>query len=297
MKLHLGVGVALFVVGLALAAVGLAQHGKPWGFRGHAAVLAEATHNVELVPSSGRAEREHLDDALLPKTAGAFLDVGDSVRVGVHSEARLVRPGGSVVLGDGTRATLTEKGLRLDQGTLDVTVAAGGAALVVELTAPATTLTLRAADVDGAFRVLTDGKAEARVLVRAGSIDAASGAGATTVTAGKVLAVGTDGTPQVGDPPSSLGVSAACADRRVTVQAPPATQLFVDGALYFPEGGQLTVATVPEHPERAHVLGRDVAGNVAPVTEVVCTVAPPPPAPLRAPLAPPRAPTPAPKTP
>lgn len=278
MKLRLGVGAALLVLGLALAGFALARHGKPWGFRGHDAVLVEATHNVELVPSRARAERDHLDDALLPKAAGTFLDDGDSVRVGVHSEARLVRPGVSLVLGDGTRATFTGRGVRLDQGMLDVTIEKGATPLVVELSAQSSTLTLHAADVDGAFRVLSDGKQEARALVRAGSIDASSGGGAKTVTAGKLLAIGSGGEPRVDAPPSSLAITAACTDRRVSVQAPPATQLFIDGALYYPEGGQLTVATIAEHPDRTHVLGRDVAGNVAPAAEIICVAeAPVPP--------------------
>ncbi len=277
MKLRIGVGAALFAVGLALAGVALAQRGAPWGFRGHAGALSEATHNVELVPSSARVERDGLDDALLPRAPGTFLDVGDAVRVGVHSEARVVLPGGTLVFGDGTRAALTAKGARVEQGTLDVTVTAGAPPLEVEVPAPAAKLTLHGADVDGAFRVLTDGKHELRVVVRAGSMDAATGVGAQTVTAGKLLAVGADGVPNVGDPPTSLAITATCADRRVTVQAPPATQLYVDGALHFPDGGAVSVATVDAHPERAHVFGRDVAGNVAPVAEIACSSSPSPP--------------------
>ena len=91
------------------------------------------------------------------------------------------------------------------------------------------------------------------------------------------LAIGGAGAPRVDAPPSSLAITASCTDRRVSVVAPPATQLFIDGALYYPEGGQLTVATVAEHPDRTHVLGRDVAGNIAPAAEIVCVAAPPPP--------------------
>lgn len=296
MKLRIAVGAALFAIGLALAGLAVAQRGAPWGYRGHAAALSEATHNVELVPSSARVERDHLGDALLPLTPGTFLDVGDGVRVGVHSEARLVLPGGALVFGDGTRATLFDKGVRLEQGTLDVTITAGAAPIELDVSAPAAKLTLHAADVDGAFRVLTDGKHELRVLVRAGSMDAATGVGAQTVTAGKLLTVGADGVLSVGAPAASLTLTATCTDRRVTVQAPPATQLYVDGALYFPEGGTLSVATVDAHPERAHVLGRDVAGNVATVVEVPCAAAPAPKAPVPPPPKPP-VPTPAPKPP
>lgn len=282
MKLRLGVGAALLVIGLALAGFALAQHGKPWGFRGHDAVLVEATHNVDLLPSGARAERDNLGDALLPKVPGTFLDDGDSVSVGVHSEARLVRQGGTLVLGDGTRATFTARGLRLDQGMLDVTIEKGTAPLVVELAAPPSTLTLRAADVDGAFRVLSDGKHEARVLVRAGSIDASSGGGAKTVTAGKVLAIGSDGAPRVEAPPSSLAITVACTNHEVGVRAPPATQLFIDGRLRYPEDGVRTIETIAEHPDRTHVLGRDVVGNVAPAVEIACVAEAPVP-PLKTP--------------
>ncbi|MCC7073770.1 MAG: hypothetical protein IT383_20840 [Deltaproteobacteria bacterium] len=279
MKLRIGVGAALFAIGLALAGLAVAQRGAPWGFRGHAAALSEATHNVELVPSSARAERDGLGDALLPRTPGTFLDVGDGVRVGVHSEARVVLPGGGLVFGDGTRAVLTAKGVRLEQGLLDVTVTAGAAPVEVEVGAPAAKLTLHAAEVDGAFRVLADGKHELRALVRAGSMDASTGVAAQTVTEGKLLSVGADGAPKLGEPPASLAISATCADRRVTVQAPPATQLYVDGALHYPEAGMLSVTTVDAHPQRTHVLGRDVTGNVAPVVEVACAAPPKPPAP------------------
>ena len=275
MKLRVAVGAALLAIGIALAALGIAQRGMPWGFRGHAAALAEATHNVELVPSLARAGRDGLDDAMLPKARGTFLDVGDSVRVGIHSEARLLLPGGALVIGDGTRVVLTAKGARLEQGAVDVVVTAGAAPFVLELAAPKAEMTLRAATGDGGFRIISDGKHEARVAVRAGSVDAASGADAQTVTAGKVLRLGADKALSVEEPATSLALTASCAERRVTIQAPAATQLFVDGVLYYPEGGQVRAATVPEHPERTHVFGRDVVGNVAPVAEIACVVAPP----------------------
>ena len=273
MKLRVAVGAALFAVGIALAVLGIVQRGLPWGFRGHVAALAEATHHVELVPSPARAEREHLSDAMLPEARGTFLDVGDSVRVGVHSEARLVLPGGTLVIGDGTRAVLTSRGARLEQGTLDVVVTTGAAPFVLDLASPPAELTLRAAEVDGSFRVISDGKEAARALVRSGSVDAASGGGAQTVTAGKLLSLGADQVLRVDEPATALIVTASCADRRVTVLAPAATQLFIDGALYYPVGGTVSAATVPEHPERSHVFGRDVVGNVAPVAEIACAAA------------------------
>lgn len=274
MTLRLGAAAALLVLGLLLGGMAVSQHGKPWGFRGHAALLAEATHHVELVPSSERAERDRLDDALLPATRGAFLDAGDSVRVGVHSEARLALPGSALVVGDGSLVVLTEQGARLRQGQLDVTVARGAAPLVLAIESPAAELRLRAADAEGSFRVFADGKAEARVLVRAGSVEGASGASAQTATAGKVLALGADKVLRVEEPASSLAVTAVCADQRVTVQAPAATQLFIDGAVHWPVDGKVNVATVAAHPQRANVFGRDVAGNIAPVSEIVCEVEP-----------------------
>lgn len=268
--LRLVVGAALLVVGLVLGGLGVSAHGKPWGYRGHAAALIEATHNVELVPSSARAERERLDDALLPRSRGTFLDAGDSVRTGVHSEARLALPGALLVVGDRTRATLTERGARLAQGALEVTVSRGAAPFVLETESPAAEVRLRAAEVEGVFRVFADGKSEARVLVRAGSAEPASGAAAPTVTAGKVLALGADKVLRTEDPPTSLTVVPTCVAGRVTVVAPPATQLFVDGEVLWPEAEKVSVATVPAHPQRSHVFGRDVAGNVAPVVEVAC---------------------------
>lgn len=268
--LRLAVGAALLVVGLVLGGLGVSAHGKPWGFRGHAAALIEATHNVELVPSPERAERERLDDALLPRSRGTFLDAGDGVRVGVHSEARLALPGALLVVGDSSRATLTEHGARLGQGTLEVTVSRGAAPFVLQTENPSAELRLRAAEADGVFRVFADGKSEARILVRAGSAEGASGAAAQTVTAGKVLALGADKVMRTEDPPTSLTVVPSCVAERVTVVTPPATQLFIDGVVYWPEAEKVSAATVPAHPQRSHVFGRDVAGNVAPAVEVAC---------------------------
>lgn len=268
MRVRLFVGSILLVTALILVTVSVVRTGLPWGFRGHQAVILEATGMVDVALSEERIAREQRETAGVPPTPGLFLDVGDEVRVGRYSELRLrlpsgdvtVRDGGQVVLGTGAAG---EPAVRLVRGLVHATSAGGQGALEILAVDLGATLDLRApgGDVAAVVSVLVDGSGMSAAVLK-GRASVRSPMGTADVQAGQVVAASQARGLRVEPRPTSLALTGSCADGQLTIAAPDGTQIFVAGGLHGPKDGTLRL-NAPERATTVVAFARDVAGNVA----------------------------------
>lgn len=273
MKARFAAGIALFVVGLTLPIVAVASSGAPWGFRGHAAVLLETSGLVEMTAGEASIKDKGLSDAAMKPVDGMFLEAGDEVRVARLAEARVKFPNGTVAFGDGARALLTTKGVRLNDGAIEVDVSRGTMPFVVEVVNPSSELRVRPAAESGVVRIVADGKSEVRAYVVRGSVEGVASGGAVSAETGKLLIIGADNKVRAESPPAKLPMEASCDGDSLVVNAPPATQVFALRKLSYPDGGKviLPVNGANEVP----VFARDAAGNLAQLSSVKCEKPPP----------------------
>lgn len=269
--------VLLLVVAIALPIVSIAKNGPPWGYRGHAAVLTELTGAVQLDLSEAKSAK--LGDAGRKPEPGMFLDVGDGLRVGRYSEARLRLPAGDVVLGDDAHIIVDEGGasgieVRLLRGFIEVHLPQGITPFEVALPTHDGKIVLRPGQGGGSFRLVSDGKAEVRAWVRSGSAEAVV-AGDANAETGKILVVDAGRVPRVMDAAAFAPV-ASCDNQKLTVTAPNTTQVFALKELRYAVGGQATFNLTGPRPA-IPVYARDVTG--AHWDASVPCAAPPPPGP------------------
>jgi hypothetical protein len=266
MKLRLVVAGILLLVAIGLPLAAVSGNGPPWGFRGHDAVVVAVVGNVEGTASDARRERRHSLDDKLDVTPNLRLDTGDELRVARLGQARLRFPTADVVAGDGARVVVGGGGVALKRGLLRVelparaqqsfTVHLDGAIVVV-----------RGGDVAAVATFVNDGSGTMRALVRDGSLDVHAGQKDLLVEAGRLLVVDAGGVDAV-DLPETFAVTATCAGGRVSVTAPPVTQIFAAGTLAYPAstpGAQTGAATIEAAGATGDVgvLGRDVAGRIS----------------------------------
>ena len=283
-RLVLVLGVLLLGAGIALPLVAVSQRGAPWGFRGHRAVFIEGAGDVQVNDAEGNRK-----DA----RAGTWIEVGDELRAGRFSIARVKLPEGTLAVADSGVARITDKGVLFSSGAAEVTVPTGPGNLVVEVEGFEQALTIRPAGSDAQVRVVADGKGVAFAHVRAGSLDA----GGVNAETGQVLALRRGQAPKAAPAPSAVEFTATCDGTKVQVTASAGAQVFVPGFVRVSDGSALEL-DAPAGASRVVVSARDVAGNVSPPQEVVCSkdAATDPKAPAPAPKAPaPKAPAPAPK--
>jgi hypothetical protein len=281
MKLRLVVAVLLLFVAVGLPVAAVSNNGRPWGFRGHAAVIVDVTGDVQATASEARRDRSGVVDDKLAVTANLHLDAGDELRVARLSQARLRFPHADVVVGDGARVVVADHGLGLGRGFVTVRLTPGVAARFTLRLDDRRTVTVRGGSAAAEASFVADGRGAVRALVRDGSLEVTGGPDPLLVESNRLLVVDGSGAT-VAERPTALGLTATCSAGRVTVVAPPATQLFALGNLAYPEAlaGAATGSTGIEAggARTVAVFGRDVAGNVARIT-VDCAPAVPVPAP------------------
>lgn len=251
--------VFLLVIAVALPVAAVIKHGPPWGYRGHAAVLLEATGAVELSASDAKRLLAGGIDVVMTATPGVFLDADDEVRVGRYSEARLRVPAGDVVLGDDARIVVSQHGLNILRGRVDVALPRGAAPFEVVLPAHEGKLILRAGDEGGSFRILSDGKSDARAFVRAGSAEAFA-AGDAHAENGQTLVIDAGRVPRV-EGAAPFAPVGSCDNKSLTIQVPGATQVIALRELRYPAEGKAVFALKAVKPA-VPVFARDVTGRV-----------------------------------
>lgn len=269
MKARIAAAVVLLVLAIALPLVAVSSRGAPWGYRGHQAVLLEATGTVETAVSEARRAREGRDNAAVPPVPGLFLDAGDEIRVGRYSEARLRLPAGEVTIRDGARVVLgagtpAQPALVVARGLVEVSTppdAPTAPPFEVAVDGLDASLVLRSGGTgSGTMRLVVDGHG-ARAQVLQGSVEGRATGGDAHAEAGKALVVGADKKPRVEDAPAALPMQATCTGTKLVVDVADGTQVFAGGAIHYPQAGRIE-AVVAARPEVA-VFARDVAGNVA----------------------------------
>jgi hypothetical protein len=275
MKLRLVVAVLLLLVAVGLPVAAISNNGKPWGFRGHAAVLVDVTGDVQATASETRRVRSAASDDKLSVAPNLHLDTGDELRVARLSRAVVRFPTAEVVVGDGGRVVVADGGVALGRGALAVRLPAGSAARFTVAFEGGRSVIVRGGSAQAEALFLADGKGAVRALVRDGSLEVAGGERPVLVESGRMLVLDGGGAA-VAEPPSALVATASCAEGRVSIVAPPTTQLFVAGSLVYPDAlaGAATGSTsVDAAGARAvSVFARDVVGNVV---RVVADCAPP----------------------
>ncbi len=279
-KARLAAIVVLLVVAIALPIVAVVKKGAPWGYRGHAAVLTQVTGAVELDPSESK--RAQLGDKAIKPEEGLFLDVGDGVRVGRYSEARLRLPAGDVVLGDDARIVIDQGGttgieLRLLRGFIEVHLPHGITPFEVALPTHDGKITLRPGQGGGSFRLVSDGKAEVRAWVRSGSAEAVV-AGDANAETNKILVVDGGRVPRVMD--AAFAPVATCDNQHLLVTAPNTTQVFALKELRYPVDGTASF-DLPAPRPAVPVYARDVTGASWNMTVPCAAPAPPGPPPKK----------------
>lgn len=263
MRARLAATAFLLVIAIALPVAAVMKNGVPWGYRGHAAVILEATGAVELSASDAKRLAEGGADVVMKASPGVFLDVGDEVRVGRYSEARLRLPAGDVVLGDDARVLVSDKGLKLLRGLVDVVLPVGTSPFEVQLPSHDGQILLRSGPEGGSFRVVADGKLDVRAFVRSGSAEAVA-AGDAHAETGQIVAVDHTRVPRVipaAEAAAPFAPVATCDNKAVTIDVPPATQVIALRQLRYPDKGKAAFELKEVKPA-VPVFARDVAGRV-----------------------------------
>ncbi len=268
MKARLATAAFFVVIGILLPVVAVAKRGPPWGFRGHDAVLLEATGDVEIMASEQRRQREKREDAALEPKAGLFLDAGDEVRVSRYGQARLRTPTADLVVGDAADVVLGDKDVTITRGIVDVRLPGGTTPFEVKAAGVAGKLTLRPGGGEGgAVRVLVDGSGALRALVQSGSCEGTAPGGDEIAESGRVVVVGPDKKPRVEAKPTALALTPRCDGKKLTVDVPAGAQVFVGAKVRYPKDGQVVVDVAGG---KVPVFARDLAGDTARV-EADCT--------------------------
>lgn len=263
MKLRLVAALLLLLVAVGLPLAAMSDDGPPWGFRGHHAVLLEATGTVEATASEARRQKSNSIDDKLEVKANLHFDDGDEIRVARLGQARLRFPSANVVIGDGARAVVGVDALVLARGVVDAVVRADASQFTITLDAGGT-LTVRGAG--ARVVVLADGKGGCQAFVRDGTVEVKTNKGDRLLESGKLLVVHGD-EARVVEPPGTVEVTATCSAAKLNVVAPAQTQIFAAGALSYPDvaaGADTGSAVLDIEPGTAEVfvLGRNVFGHV-----------------------------------
>jgi len=263
MKLRLVVGFLLLLVAVGLPMAAMSSHGPPWGFRGHQAVVVEVTGTVEGTASEARRAREKALDDKLTISRNSRLDAGDELRVARLSRAHLRTAGADVTVSDGVHLRVTDSGVRLTRGVVDVALRDGARTFTVELDTGGTII-MRGVGATG--RVLADGKGGASAWVRDGSLEGRTARGEVLAEPGRQLSIRGEEAVVV-DKPAAVNVTATCAIQKLNVVAPALTQVFAAGALAYPDvsAGADTgsvILDVEAGTSEVAVLARDVHGQV-----------------------------------
>ena len=266
MKLRLVVAGILLLVAIGLPVAAVSGHGAPWGFRGHDAVVVDVVGNVEGTASDARRARRHALDDKLAVVANVRLDRGDELRVARLGQARLRFPTADVVVGDGGHVVVAPGAITLKRGLARVSLPAR-AQQAFTVNVDGAVVVVRGGDVPADATFVTDGAGAVRATVTDGSLDVRAGAKDLLVEAGRVLVVDAGGADTI-DLPATFAVSATCAGGRVSVTAPPVTQVFAAGALGYPSsapGAQTGTASIDATGATGDVgvVARDVAGRIA----------------------------------
>ena len=263
MKLRLVAALLLLLVAVGLPLAAMSNDGPPWGFRGHEAVLLEATGTVEATASEARRQKNNSIDDKLEVKANLRLDDGDEIRIARFSQARLRFPAADIVIGDGARAVVGDDAITLVRGVVEIELHADASQFTVNLDAGGA-LTVRGANAH--VVVLADGKGGCQAFVRDGSVEAKTSKGSRLLEPGKLLVVRGD-EAQVVEQPSAVELTATCSAAKLNVVAPAHTQIFAAGALSYPDvaaGADTGSAVLDIEPGTAEVfvVGRNVFGHV-----------------------------------
>ena len=236
MKIRIVLGVLALLIGAGLVAFTVNAKGAPWGFRDRAGVLVEVVGAVELtaVPQ----HRGATAGATLRGADVTGLFLGDEIRTGPLSMARVKTPDISFRMGSGSQLRLDDDGgMTLERGSLTLDV-------------PRSDRTVRmrggggeVAFDEGAFDLVADCRAgNLFVLARRGKATAIAKDESTDVTSGQLLQLNA-GTPSVGAPATEVNLVVNCQrgagegksrPREVSGQAPQGTFLLVDGSVLYP---------------------------------------------------------------
>lgn len=266
MKLRLVASLILLLIAIGLPVAAVSSNGPPWGFRGHQAVVLEVAGTVEGAASEARRQKENRVDDKLDIAPNLHLDTGDEIRVARLSQLRLRFDNAEVSVGDGARVVVGDNKLTLARGQVSVTTTTGKKAFEINLDNGAVVV-VRGGASSATANVVADGKGGARAVVADGSLEARTPSGETLSEPGKVLVVEGDKS-RVIDRPAALTITVTCQSGKLSVVAPPQTQLFGNGALSYPDvspGAESGSAIVDVDPGAGDVaiFARDVTGNVA----------------------------------
>lgn len=257
-------GIVLLVVGLVLAVGAAVVFGAPWGFRGAPAVLLEATGDVEITAgptrSGGREEQ-----GTVAATPGLRMHVGDVVRVGRFSEARLRFPTADVALKDGARAHLADGRIVLGRGVAEIVVKEGARATLVDVEGPVPETPDGQVSVQpGRAIVSCDGKGTCAVVVKEGSAQATSALGGESAERAQILVLQRGAAPAVKPAPTKVEVAAECASatKSVVGTAALATQVWLNGKMDYADASGKFSLPWPPGASEAILFAKDAAGNV-----------------------------------
>ena len=267
MRLRFVVGFLLMLVGVGLPLAAMSSHGPPWGFRGHHAVVIELVGTVEGTMSEARRQREKAFDDKLLLAPNTRLDVGDELRVARLSQGRLRLENADLVIGDGARLTLAPAGIRLARGVVDIALRDGAKMATVEIETGGTIIVR---GVSAKARVLVDGKGGAVAWVKDGSVEGRTARADVLADPGREVVIHGDDIAVV-PRRSAPTVSAMCSGQKLTVVAPPLTQVFAAGTLAYPDvapGAQTgsVIIDVDADTQAVPVVVRDVHGQPATTT-------------------------------
>jgi hypothetical protein len=262
----------LAVLGVGLPVAAVAKKGAPWGFRGHRGVVVESTNDATVTDNEGTRK---------PGDRGTWLAVGDEVRAGRFSQLRGKLPEGRFAVSDGGVLKITDKGVQLAAGALEVTVPKGPGRVVVEIEGSDVAFSVRPGTDPAVARFLTDGKGAVFATVKGGSLEN----GITTFEPGQMAMI-VGGKSSTRPAPASVELTAACDGTTLDVTTGPGVQVFMPGAAKVSDGTAPLRFDAPGAVELT-VLARDVVGNVAPARKIACVKgAPPAPAPNKGPAPP-----------
>jgi hypothetical protein len=251
-------GIVLLVVGVVAVLGALAVYGAPWGFRGAPAILVEAIGDVEI--TAGRAPQ-----STLAATPGLRLQIGDVVRVGRFSEARLRFPTADVALKDGARALLADGRVVLGRGVAEIVVQPGARAAQIDVEGPAPeTPDARITVQPGRAVVSCDGKGTCAVVVQEGSAQASGPLGGESAEPAQALVLQRGAAPVVQPAPTKVALTAECRSTTKSVVGTAAlgTQVYLNGKMdYADAAGRFSLPWPPGATE-AILFARDAAGNV-----------------------------------
>lgn len=267
MKLRFVIGFLLMLVGIGLPLAAMSTHGPPWGFRGHDAVVVDLTGTGEATMSEARRQREKAFDHKVTLAPNSHLDVGDEVRMKRLSEGHLRLETADVIVGDRTEMALVTGGIRLATGVVDVALREGARIVTVEL---ATGGTLIVRGVAAKARVLADGKGGAVAWVSEGTLEGRTARTDVLADPGRELVIHGEDVIVTPRRPAPT-VTASCSAQKLTVVAPPLTQIFAAGTLAYPDVAPgvdtgSVVIEVGANSQSVPIVVRDVHGQHATTT-------------------------------